>query len=373
MQAAPRGPRRPAPAGRRTSAAGRSAGSPVVVAQHAEHAAQVGAAPRWPGPGSRPRCARSLVGVEVVAEGQGAGVHARSARSGGRARRASRGRSGRAPLLRACATRSSCSASARSARWRRVQTARAASRCTCPSRGSPTVTIDVDDEVEPHAGRRSSVGTVAKRLRRDDADQPDQHDLPARAPGGQRHRGQHGRAGRRARRRRSQAAVSSAIGERPAPPPVDQDERGHADEHVEPEQPVAVDARAATGDRRDARRTDEHAQHEPPDVRPARSPAAATASGVGRVHAAQARAADEPAGSGRRSPRTPYFGRCDPARGPMPRRAGHWQAGPMITVEGLTGPTGVSSRSTTSASSASRDGSPASSGPTAPARPPPCG
>ena len=145
----PRGPRRPAPGGRRTSAAGARAARRSRVAEHAEHAAQVGE--RLVGVVADDRGAGAhLVGGEVVAEGQRAGVHARSARSGGRARRASRGRSGRARCRGP--GRPGAPARPRPARpgGAASRSARGGSRCTCPSRGSPAVKIALTVSVEPH-------------------------------------------------------------------------------------------------------------------------------------------------------------------------------------------------------------------------------
>ena len=165
----------------------------VGAAQHAEHAAQVGERLVRLLPDHR-GAVRTSSGGEVLAERQRARRASRPARSGGRARRASRGRSGPARWLRAWATRSSCSASARSARCRSVHMQLAARADVHAPAEASRRWRRVDGEDQPERVVAAAGLPAAKNCAPAKPTDADQRDLAPPPPGGHRDRGQDRRA-----------------------------------------------------------------------------------------------------------------------------------------------------------------------------------
>ena len=202
--------RRRGRAGRRTSAGGRSRGSPVSdVAQHAEHAPQVGE--RLVGllpdhRGADPH----LVGGEVVAEGERPGVQ-RDLRDPVREHVVHLAGDPR-PLAARPARR------AAPARPRRVRRGAAAStsapgvsRCTCPSRASPAVKTTLTASVTPERVRPLHGLDRRPGLARATTPLPTATIARHPASGRDRHRREHGRTGRSPTRVDS-SPVTTAIG-----------------------------------------------------------------------------------------------------------------------------------------------------------------
>ena len=129
-----------------------------------------------------------------------------------------------------------------------------------------------------------------------------------RAPGGERDRGQHGRARPASRRHEPASVISSAIGERPAPP----EERQHVRDaprarSSQNQRRGRATARSGTGDPGQRAEREHHAAPARRGSTP--SAAAGTASGLGSLHAGKARRRRRRRAQRRRVAPAPYFGR----------------------------------------------------------------
>ena len=253
----------------RASAAAARAPRPPLLAQHADHLAQL-LQRRVRGGADHARRRRDLLRRRVGAELQRARVHGSAARCGGRARRASRARSGAArppaPARRAAAARPRAATRARAATAR----ARAGRARTAPSRrdhddqrahdqqlravrrrrGRPQGKIDVTAAARLSAGDRGQPAAAPPQRRVEErdqrrrraasaetiADEHDQHDRD-RAPAGD-----GGTTARRARSAPSSAGRARMASRRalgptstprtPAPMPPHDGEHQHVDDPV---------------------------------------------------------------------------------------------------------------------------------------------
>ena len=275
------------------------------VPQHAEDAAQV--VQRLVGLGLDDRGALAHLVGGRGRRGTPARRRAwRPGRSGGRARRASPARSG--PARRRGPCRPGAPARPRRARPGRggSRAAHAASRCTCP-RPATRLATTVLTVRSARTGPRATIGwVVMKNCAATSPSTPSAHHLPDDPPGGQRDRGQRGRAARDPGEALS-TAVSTATWQRPAAAEADQQE---ARPHRAPGRARTASGGPPTGwaDRPPDHERDHPAEQVPPDVRPHGQRAAATRV-LGRAARAKARRRGGAGGS-------------DPGAGPPPTLVG---------------------------------------------------